>query len=120
MDWTNWIMLGAGLAAGAIGGWIAARPSLHKISSLTGEKLDIADSATSGSTALPHSAPPSTKGTQISEMQVSEMQALADELHRTRLAYHMAKELGQLQAGFWPALPTNCDRPLTALLVCIN
>ena len=104
-------MLGAGFGVGAIGGWAAAKgsqakQSSHRVVLASEEELP---SVNTPQTSVVNPVPPNASP-------ADEIRSLEEKLHRTQLAYHMAKEMGQFQAGFLARTSHELRSPINSVI----
>jgi signal transduction histidine kinase len=111
MEWTNWLMLGVGLGTGAIGGWIAATQARQQGKPQNNQHVSSASEKVPPSVAIPH-----TSTVDSTPSALSEVKTLKDELQRTQLAYQMAKEMGQFQAGFLARTSHELRSPINSTI----
>jgi signal transduction histidine kinase len=111
MEWTNWITLGAGLGIGAIGGWIAATQTRQQDKQQNNQQVSSAFKKEPPSVVIPH-----TSTVDSATSASSELQTLKEDLRRTQLAYQMAKQMGQFQAGFLARTSHELRSPINSTI----
>jgi len=105
MDWTNLVILSSGLAVGA---WVGR---------FTGRSQPAATEHSANLTGLdPQSSVLNTPVLETPEPQTSDLHTLNHQLQRTQLAYQMAREMAQFQAGFLARTSHELRSPINSVI----